>query len=127
RTIVSLEGLQYADNLAYLLLSYTQVHDVTPLESLTSVKYLDLNGIDIDLSPGSDNQIVLERLVDGGAVVKFENKTYVPPVVVIPVEDDVLEAGIRSAIGKPSGDLTRKDLERVTSLTVTGGVKSIKG
>jgi hypothetical protein len=127
RTIVSLEGLQYADNLAYLLLGYTQIHDVTPLQRLTSVKYLDINGIDIDVSPGSDNQVVLERLVNGGAVVKFENKTYVPPVVIIPVEDDVLEAGIRSAIGKPSGDLTRNDLEQITSLTVTEGVKSIKG
>jgi hypothetical protein len=68
--ITALSGLT---NLQYLYLGNNQISDITALAGLTNLQKLDLtNNPNLDTSPGSDNRIIIDDLIDKGCVVYFD-------------------------------------------------------
>jgi internalin A len=134
--IIDLSGLEYCINLQYLDLSNNQISDISALQNHTNLQelYLQNNQISsvaplsantglgtgdtidlrynlLDISPGSPAMLDIGILISRGAAV-----TYEPQISLVTFPDAKLEALIREAIDKPSGDIYNNDLIFLTLL-----------
>jgi len=136
RSIVNLEGIQHCSYLVELRLDGNEIADISALSGLTNLTMLDLSNNEIvdiqvlvdnprlvdgdwvdlrynylDLTPTSPDIIHIGILQGRGVSVCFD-----PQAVVINFPDPGLEAAIRDAIGKPTGDVQDTDLIGLTFL-----------
>ncbi|MCL0107947.1 leucine-rich repeat domain-containing protein [Peptococcaceae bacterium] len=118
--IKCLDGLEYANNLRYLFLMGNQITDITPLVNNPGLGRGDsiwLNNNPLDLTPGSQNMQDIETLQARRVFVRFDGVVEpVDPYVETFLLDTNLEAAIRDALGKPTGNITKEDMAKLTNL-----------
>ncbi|NLD47272.1 MAG: hypothetical protein GX660_08735, partial [Clostridiaceae bacterium] len=102
RSISSLDGLEYFENLTYLDISNNFVTDLAPLRKLNKITSLFMNGNSI--SDDSPVSAVFKNL-------KRRDFELTPRFY-----DSSLEAEVRNATGKKAGELSLNDLSKITKL-----------
>ena len=121
--IVDISALSNLTNLTLLYLSSNQIVDIVPLVNNAGID----SGDDVDLSynqlllqSGSPDMLDIEALQRRGVNVLFASFVNFP--------DLALEAVIRSAIGKPTGDIRDTDLIGLTSFDAASrGIADLEG
>jgi Leucine-rich repeat (LRR) protein len=135
--VSDISALQNLTSLQQLGSENNQINDISALQNLTSLQYLDLNnnqisdisslvanlglgagdGIDLrvnqlDIAPGSPDMNNISALIERGARVYYSPQKS----IVVTFPDPNLEAAIRDATGKPTGDIYQSNLLDLTSL-----------
>ena len=101
--IQNLSGLEYCVNLQELHLWYNQISDISALAGLTNLQKLDLtNNPNLDTSPGSDNRIIIDDLIDKGCVVYFDEaeKANSPSIEQEKYKKDFMDERIKKNMSK---------------------------
>ncbi|MCL0106654.1 leucine-rich repeat domain-containing protein [Peptococcaceae bacterium] len=127
--IIPLAGLT---NLITLRLWDNQITDITPLVDNTGLGYDDiiwLNNNPLDLTPGSQDMQDIETLQARGVIVYFDEVVEpVDPYGVVTFLDANLEAAIRDALRKPTGDITKVDMAELINLEADRrGITNLSG
>jgi Leucine-rich repeat (LRR) protein len=137
--IVDISALLGLTRLKKLCLQNNQIRDITPLVNNLGIdrgNYVALRANQLDLTPGSPSALNIESLQRRGVEIFFGSQNPVSKSLiqqrdaglVLNFPDPGLEAAIREAIGKPSGDIRSFDLIRLSSLDANDrGIKSLKG
>ena len=133
--IVDITALSGLINLTWLDLQNNQIRDIKPLVSNAGIDsddtvYLQNNLLAI--APGSPSRLDIEALQDRGANVEFDPQKPLEETASIPVvvnfPDPGLEAAIRDAIGKPTGDINDIDLTGLAVLDARNrGIINLEG
>jgi internalin A len=90
--------------------------------------WVDLRYNSLDLTPGSPNMLGIETLQGRGVRVDFYSQNLIPSsAVVVNFPDPGLEAAIRDAIEKPTGDIHDTDLFGLTHLMASGSIANLEG
>ncbi|MCK5245889.1 hypothetical protein KAR02_03280, partial [Candidatus Bipolaricaulota bacterium] len=123
--IVDISTLSGLTNLWLLELSNNQIIDIAPLVNnagIDSGDIVSLRGNQLLRQSGSPNMLNIEALQRRGVNVLFKD------AVVVSFPDLGLEAAIRKAIGKPTGDIYDIYLIGLTFLDAKGrGISNLEG
>jgi len=127
--IVNISALANLTNLTLLSLSSNQIVDISALSDIAplvnnagidSGDYVNLSYNQLLLQSGSPDMLDIEALQRRGVNVLFAS--------FVNFADPALEAVIRSAIGKPTGDIRDTDLIGLTSLDAASrGIADLEG
>ncbi len=116
--ISNLSGLEFAVNLTNLNLSNNKIKDLRPLIPLTRLKILALEHNLIEISAGSVDKNIIDNFLAKKVDVTFEPQGL--DAVPVNIPDTGLVTVLRKALNKPSGKLTKGDLESLTGRLFIG-------
>ena len=115
--ISDISALSGLDKLTKLDLSDNQIRDITPLlanQGIGEGDWVDIQKNLVLLQPGSASALVIECLQRRGVEILFTQ------AVGVRFPDPGLEAAVRDAIGKPTGDIHDADLAGRTTFDASG-------
>ena len=141
--ISDISPLALLTNLTELDLGNNQISDISPLSGLVNLTSLELSDNQIgDISPLVTNQVIgdgdtlhirfnpLNAESSRVHILELEARgaTVFVSWVVVSFPDPNLEAAVRQAVGRPTGDILSTDLEALTSLDISGlGISDLTG
>ena len=128
--IVDISALSGLINLTVLYLHNNRIVDISALvgnAGLGSGDYLDIRYNCLDPTPGCDDRVDIYALIYRGIHVLYEPQNW-PCFVVVDFPDPGLEAAIREAIAKPTGNIYDTDLVGLTNLDARGrSISNLEG
>ncbi len=137
KSISSIEGIQIFKNLDKLNLGDNKLISVESLENLTQLTWLsldknrltDLKGLEkltkLEVLYLRDNPSLTKAQIDELQKALPNCRIFSNPIL---TKEDVIQAAIHKEFEKPTGELTKADLEKVKRLNLTGKqLTSIKG
>lgn len=128
-----ISNLENLKSLSFLRLAYNQISKIDVLKGLTKLEYLNLDGTKVsDADRQALKKTLTNCLILDSAINNTNNVSNIGSqnsnAQIITFADKNLEKAVRDNINKPTGDLYKSDVEKITKLRAEyKNIKDISG